>query len=94
MSVIVNRRDLDFQLYELEGIQSLFQDARFEHLDRGSLESMLDLAEALAEEFFLPAAAVLDAQEPLVQQFHLNREARFEALDPIQRTRHPVERVR
>jgi butyryl-CoA dehydrogenase len=64
MSVIVSRRDLDFLLYELEGIQSLFQNLRFEHLDRGSLESMLDLAEALAEEFFLPAAAVLDAQEP------------------------------
>jgi alkylation response protein AidB-like acyl-CoA dehydrogenase len=64
MSVIVNRRDLDFLLYELEDIESLFQTARFSHMDRSQLEIMLDTAQSLAEEHYLPAAAVLDAEEP------------------------------
>ena len=64
MSVIVNRRDLDFLLYELEDIESLFQTARFAHMDRTQLEIMLDTAQSLAEEHYLPAAAGLDAEEP------------------------------
>jgi alkylation response protein AidB-like acyl-CoA dehydrogenase len=64
MSVIVSRRDLDFLLYELEGIESLFQTARFAHMDRTQLEIMLDAAQSLAQEHYLPAAAILDAEEP------------------------------
>jgi butyryl-CoA dehydrogenase len=63
MSIIVSRRDLDFQLYELEGIESLFQTARFGHLDRAAVAAMLDTAQSLAEELYLPAAALLDAEE-------------------------------
>jgi alkylation response protein AidB-like acyl-CoA dehydrogenase len=65
MSLIVNRRELDFQLYEVARIELLFRSGRFEHLDRDSLGSMLDLAERLAEEFYLPVAATLDAREPV-----------------------------
>ena len=64
MSVIVNRRDLEFLLYECEQVEQLFQLAPYAHLDRATLDSMLDSAQAIAEEFYLPVAAKVDAQAP------------------------------
>ena len=64
MSVIVNRRDLEFLLYECEQVERLFQLAPYAHLDRATLDSMLDSAQAIAEEFYLPVAAKVDAQAP------------------------------
>ena len=64
MSVIVNRRDLEFLLYECEQVERLFQRAPYAHLDRATLDSMLDSAQAIAEEFYLPVAAKVDAQAP------------------------------
>jgi butyryl-CoA dehydrogenase len=64
MSVIVNRRDLEFLLYECEQVDHLFQVARFAHLDRETIDSMIDSAQAIAEEFYLPVAAKIDAQAP------------------------------
>jgi len=66
MSVIVNRSDLDFLLYEVEGIVSLFTAPRFANLDRASLERMLDAAQALAEDLYLSSAALLDRRPPEV----------------------------
>src|SRR5579863_9096805 len=63
-SVIVNRRDLEFLLYECERIERFFQVAPYAHLDRETVDSMLDSAQAVAEEFYLPAAAKVDAQAP------------------------------
>ena len=64
MSVIVNRRDLEFLLYECEQVERLFQLAPYTHLDRETVDSMLDSAQAIAEEFYLPVAAKVDAQAP------------------------------
>jgi butyryl-CoA dehydrogenase len=64
MSVIVNRRDLEFLLYECEQIERLFQGAPYAHLDRETVDSMIDSAQAIAEEFYLPVAARIDAQAP------------------------------
>ena len=63
-SVIVNRRDLEFLLYECERIDRFFQAAPYAHLDRETVDSMMDSAQAIAEEFYLPAAAKVDAQAP------------------------------
>ena len=63
-SEIVNRRDLDFLLYECEQVDRLFQLAPYAHLDRPTVDSMIDSAQTIAEEFYLPVAAKIDAQAP------------------------------
>ncbi|MEM9533482.1 MAG: acyl-CoA dehydrogenase [Pseudomonadota bacterium] len=67
MSTIVDRRDLDFHLYEVLKAQQLFQQAPFAAFDRDTVEGMFDGAQALAEEVFLPIAGTLDRQEPEFQ---------------------------
>jgi butyryl-CoA dehydrogenase len=64
MSRVVNRRDLDFLLFECFGLDRLFQTARYSGLDRATVESVFDTAQSIAEEKYLPFAAALDANEP------------------------------
>ena len=64
MSMIVNRRDLDFMLYEALGLDTLLESERYADYDRESLDAMLSLCQSIAEDEFLPCAAKLDANEP------------------------------
>jgi len=64
MSVIVHRRDLDFLLHDLLGLDRLFATDRYRDLDRAVVSGALDTAQAIAEEHYLPLAAELDANEP------------------------------
>lgn len=64
MSTIVNRRDLDFLLYETLGLDSLLGHERFVDYDRESIDAIFNLSQAIAEEHFQPFAAKLDANEP------------------------------
>jgi butyryl-CoA dehydrogenase len=64
MSMIVNRRDLDFLLYDVCGLDAVLAAPRFADHDRASIAACLDLAESIAEERFLTCAAKLDADEP------------------------------
>lgn len=64
MSHVVNRRDLDFLLFECLDIETLFDTPRYEGLDRAMVEGMFDMAQAIAEEKYLPCAAAIDANEP------------------------------
>ncbi|VDC48761.1 acyl-CoA dehydrogenase [Brevundimonas mediterranea] len=64
MSQIVNRRDLDFVLFECLEMERLFQTDRYSAFDRAGIEAVLDTAQAIAEERFLPFASTLDANEP------------------------------
>ena len=64
MSMIVNRRDLDFVLYETLGLDEIFKSERYADYDRESLDAMLDLSQTIAEDQFLTCAAKLDANEP------------------------------
>ncbi|NND82016.1 MAG: acyl-CoA dehydrogenase [Gammaproteobacteria bacterium] len=64
MSMIVNRRDLDFLLYETFDLESLLTEQRYADYDRESIEAILDLAQSVAEDKYLPIAALLDANEP------------------------------
>jgi alkylation response protein AidB-like acyl-CoA dehydrogenase len=61
---IVNRRDLDFLLFECFDADALFQTERYGGLDRTMVQGMLDIAEDIAEDRYLPCAAALDANEP------------------------------
>jgi butyryl-CoA dehydrogenase len=64
MSLIVNRRDLDFLLFELLELESLKAYPRFASMDRDVVSEVLDTAQSIAEAKFLPIAGTLDAQEP------------------------------
>lgn len=64
MSQIVQRRDIDFVLFEMLGLEDLFRHDYFAAHDRETVSAVLDTAEAIAEDHFLPLAPVLDTQEP------------------------------
>lgn len=64
MSQIVNRRDLDFILYELLDLDSILQHERYQEYDRDAVEAILDLSQSLGEDVLAPFAAKLDANEP------------------------------
>ena len=64
MSMIVDRRDLDFLLFELLGVENLLAHPRFGAYDRAAIAQMLDTAHEIAEDHFLPIAAEVDANEP------------------------------
>jgi butyryl-CoA dehydrogenase len=64
VSLLINRRDLDFLLYELLDAASLTRHPRYAQHDRATFDAILDAAQTLAEEQFLPHAAKADANEP------------------------------
>lgn len=64
MSLIVDRRNIDFLLYEFLDVGKLFETSRYAAHDRAAVTAMLDSAEAIAEKHFQPIAAKLDANEP------------------------------
>jgi butyryl-CoA dehydrogenase len=64
MSLLINRRDLDFVLYELLDVESLAATPRYAGQDRALYEATIDAAERLATDKFATHAAELDANEP------------------------------
>jgi len=64
MSTIVNRRDLDFLLYETLGLDALLTHQHYAEYDRDAINAIFDLSQSLAEDHFQPFAAKLDANEP------------------------------
>jgi butyryl-CoA dehydrogenase len=67
MSVLINRRDLDFVLYELLNIENLARTSRYEGQDRALYEATIDAAQTLAEEKFATHAAESDEHEPRLE---------------------------
>lgn len=60
------RADLDFMLHDWLDLGSLVQRPQYAHLDRDSMDAMLDAALDLAGHMFAPHAAKADANEPHV----------------------------
>jgi len=60
MSFIVNRRDVDFLMYEILNLDELLASERYQDHDRETVAAVLDLAQQMAEEEFLPCAAEHD----------------------------------
>ena len=67
MSMIVNRRDVDFYLDEMFDLASLLASDRYSEHDRESVTAILDLCQNMAEEEFLPCAAEHDENEPVFE---------------------------
>ncbi len=61
---LIDRRDLDFQLYEMLDTVSLCQRARFHEHDRATFDAVIDSAERLAREHFATHNAKADQNEP------------------------------
>lgn len=61
---IVNRRDLDFLLYELLDVEALTRRPRYAEHDRETFDSAVDLALRIAAEKFAPHNHAADANEP------------------------------
>lgn len=64
MSMIVDRRELSFVLFELLGVERLQAHRRFAGYDRDAIQQVLDTAQHLAVNRFQPIAAEADANEP------------------------------
>jgi alkylation response protein AidB-like acyl-CoA dehydrogenase len=64
MTQFVDRRDLEFQLFDVLGVDQLARHDRFGGYDRQTVTAALDTAEAIAREHYLSCAAALDAEEP------------------------------
>ena len=64
MSAIVNRRDLDFQLFEVLNIEELTAHPRYAEHTKETFLAVLDTAEAMATEKFEPHNRKADENEP------------------------------
>lgn len=62
--VILDRRDLSFQLFEVLDTDTLFQRPRFAEHSRETIEAALDTAEKLAREKFANHNSLADKEEP------------------------------
>jgi len=63
-SKLLNRRDLDFILYELLDVESLTKRPRFAEHSRETFDAALDTAAKIAEEKFAPHNRKADLNEP------------------------------
>ncbi len=62
MALIVNRRDQDFVLYEMLGIDSLFKTEKFGECSREVFDMTLDMAQKLGEKEVLPRLMEADRE--------------------------------
>ncbi|WP_299074245.1 acyl-CoA dehydrogenase [uncultured Paraglaciecola sp.] len=61
---IVNRRDLEFYLYEMFNVESLTNRDKYQDHDKTTFNGAIDTAQAIAEKYFLPIRQKVDANEP------------------------------
>ena len=64
MSQLINRRDLEFQLYQLIDIEKLFDREKFQDHSKETFDAVLETAEKIAEKHFLPHNHLADQKEP------------------------------
>lgn len=64
LSEFVQRRDIDFLLYEILDVGNLLKASHFAAHDRESIGAMIDSAQSIAQHYFRSIAAALDANEP------------------------------
>lgn len=67
MDRLINRRDLEFLLYEFLRTEDLTARDRYAEHDRATFDAVIDAAAKLAAEQFEPHAAELDANEPVFE---------------------------
>ena len=63
-SPLIDRRHLDFTLYELLGVEDLLRYPRFAEHNRETFDAAIELAHRVALEKFLPHNRKSDLNEP------------------------------
>ena len=61
---ILNRRDLEFFLYEMFNVEALTNRKKYQDHDRTTFNGAMDTAQAIAEKFYIPIRQKIDANEP------------------------------
>ena len=61
---LLSRRDLEFYLYELFDVEALTARDRYGDHNRESFDAALDIAERVAEDFFVPIRKKVDLNQP------------------------------
>jgi len=61
---LIDRRELAFQLYDMQNVESLCERSEYADHSRETFESALDTAEQIAKELFAPHNRLADEQEP------------------------------
>ena len=61
---ILNRRDLEFFLYEMFNVEALTNREKYQDHDRTTFNGAMDTAQAIAEKFYIPIRQKIDANEP------------------------------
>lgn len=61
---LMSRRDLEFYLYEVFAVESLNERDRYADHNRESFDAALDIAEKIAEDYFLPIRKTVDLNQP------------------------------
>ncbi len=61
---LLSRRDLEFYLYEMFNVESLASRERYEDHNRESFNAALDIAEKIAEDYFVPIRKTVDLNQP------------------------------
>src|SRR5687768_14448986 len=64
--MLIPRRDLEFQLFDVLDAASLCRLPRYAEHDRAVFDSVIDAAYRIAEERFAPFAAACDVNEPRI----------------------------
>lgn len=65
MSELINRRDMEFLLFDVLGVERLTERERFSEFNRETICSILDMAEGIATDYFLPYYQKGDQTEPV-----------------------------
>ena len=68
----IDRRDLDFQLFELLNVEALSARPRYADHDRGTLSAALDTAQTIAEQYFQTHNRKGDQTEPHFDGEHVH----------------------
>jgi butyryl-CoA dehydrogenase len=61
---ILNRRDIEFFLYEMFDVESLTNREKYQDHDRTTINRAIDTAQSIAEKYYIPIQHKVDANQP------------------------------
>jgi butyryl-CoA dehydrogenase len=62
--MFIRRRDIDFLLYDFLQLETILEESRFQHLDRTSIDSVIETSLRIATDHFASHADWIDRNEP------------------------------
>ncbi len=69
---ILNRRDLEFFLYEMFEVGSLTNRPKYADHDRNTINGAMDTAQSIAEKYYVPIRQKVDANQPTFDGEHID----------------------